>query len=291
MRRASAALIFMLPTTPLVLNTVLGVIKPLIGLLVRHGVAYPAFAAALKKVFLQVAQEELRAQGSALTDSAISVLSGVHRRDVRELLRPDPALAQTAPLDGATQPMSLAMQVVARWLTAPEYLDADGNAQPLARATLPGGFDALVASISCDVRPRAVLGELLRLGIAQETEAGVQLLAAGFAPQQGFAEMAQLMQSNVYDHIAAASDNIDGRGNFLEQAIFVDQITEASAQRLHTVSSKAWRQALKTVMQEASARFAYDQLHASAEQRSHRARFGGYFYSATHESNHDKNSS
>ena len=277
----------MLPTTPFVLNMALGLIKPLIGLLVRHGVAYPAFAGALKKVFLQVAEDELRARGSATTDSAISVLSGVHRRDVREMLRPDPALVQPQALDAASQPMSLAMQVVACWLDEPDYVDADGKPKALARTTQAGSFDTLVANISRDVRPRTVLDELLRLGIAEETEAGVQLLAAGFAPRQGFAEMAQLMQSNVYDHLAAATDNIDGRGNFLEQAIFVDQITEESAQRLHVVAAKAWRQAFKTVMHEATTRFAHDQTHASVAQRSHRARFGSYFYSPEKEQTHD----
>ena len=276
----------MLPTTSVVLNTALGLIKPLIALLVRHGVAYPAFAAALKTVFLAVAADELRARGSALTDSALSVLSGVHRRDVRELMRPDPA-APTAALDAEKQPMSLAMQVVARWLSEPDYVDAEGKANALARSTLPGGFDALVVSISSDVRPRAVLDELLRLGVAQESEAGVQLLAAGFSPRHGFVEMAQLMQSNLHDHLAAASDNIEGRSNSLEQAIFIDQITEESVQRLHAVSAKAWRQAFKTVMQEATTRFAHDQRHASAEQRNQRARFGSYFYATTKEQNHD----
>ena len=117
----------MLPTTPFVLTAALGLIKPLVGLLVRHGVAYPAFAAALKKVFVQVAEDELRARGSVLTDSAISVLSGVHRRDVRGMNRPDPALAQVAALGSASQPMSMAMQVVARWLNDSEYGDIDGK--------------------------------------------------------------------------------------------------------------------------------------------------------------------
>ena len=276
----------MLPTTPLVLNAALALIKPLVGLLMRHGVAYPAFATALKKVFLQAARDELRSQGVQPTDSAISVLSGVHRRDVREISRPDQALLQTSALDASDRPMSLATQVVARWLGDPLYADSEGEPKALTRAALPDGFDALVASVSSDVRPRAVLDELLRLGVVQENGASVQLLSAGFSPRQGFAEMAQLMQFNAHDHLAASAENIDGRGNFLEQAIFVDQITAQSAHHLHAVSAKAWRQAFKTVMREAALRFEHDQLHASAEERTHRARFGSYFY-ATSEKPYD----
>jgi Family of unknown function (DUF6502) len=262
------------------LDAALGLFKPVARLLLRHGVAYPAFASALKKVFLEAAQDELRAQQRPLTDSAVSLLSGVHRRDVRGLTR----ASETSQPQQA--PMNMATQVVARWLTEPAYVGADAQAKTLPRSASnadasAGSFDALVASISRDIRPRTVLDELVRLGIAQESSDGVALLAPGFAPRQGFAEMAQLLQANTHDHLAAAVANVgDGQegAQFLEQSVFVDQLTPASAERLHAVSAKAWRTAFKTVMQEASARFNHDQLHAMPEARTQRARFGSYFY-------------
>ena len=61
--------------------------------------------------------------------------------------------------------------------------------------------------------------------------------------------------------------------------MFVDEITAASAQQLQRVAVVAWKQAFKTVMNEAQARFDDDAVHAAAPTRSHRARFGVYFYS------------
>jgi Family of unknown function (DUF6502) len=123
----------------IILEAVLGLLKPLARLLLRHGVAYPAFSTALKHVFIEAAQDELKHEGRALTDSAVSLLSGVHRRDVRNLTRlytpPDPA---------GTAPMNMATQVVARWLSQPQYQGADGQALPLTRSTPAGGFDALM---------------------------------------------------------------------------------------------------------------------------------------------------
>jgi hypothetical protein len=263
----------------IILEAVLVLLKPLARLLLRHGVAYPAFAAALKHVFIEAAQDELKSEGRALTDSAVSLLSGVHRRDVRNLTR-----LYSAPDPASTAPMNMATQVVARWLSQPQYQGADGQALPLTRTAPAGGFDALVTSISTDVRPRAVLEEMLRLGIVQESDSGISLVDAGFAPRQGFAEMAQLLQANTHDHIAAAAQNLDQGSNFLEQSIFVDQITAQSAQRLHVVSAKAWRTAFKTVMLEAALRFEDDKARATPEERTHRARFGSYFY-AQDESN------
>jgi hypothetical protein len=91
--------------------------------------------------------------------------------------------------------------------------------------------------------------------------------------------MSWLFAQNLHDHAAAAVTNLLGDGNFLEQAVFVDEITAASAERLREVSLQAWKAAFKTVMQEAQQRFDADQAQATPEPCRHRARFGVYFYS------------
>src|SRR5947208_13943979 len=58
---------------------------PLARWLLRHGVPYPAFADMLKSVFVAAALDELESSGAKPTHSALSVLSGVHRKDVRAL--------------------------------------------------------------------------------------------------------------------------------------------------------------------------------------------------------------
>lgn len=262
----------------IVLASALHVLRPLARLLLRNGVAYPAFAAAMKKVFLDAAHDELQRTGKKATDSAVSLMSGVHRRDVRNLGRlAEPAAEEEA---GET-PLNMASQVAARWLSQTDCLDDEGQPRPLPRSGEPPHFDGLVASISSDVRPRAVLDELVRLGMAEEGEDGqIRLLATGFVPRQGFAEMAQLMQENLHDHLAAASLNLQDEHNYLEQAVFVDQLSEESAHRLHVVAARAWRQAFKTVMTEAQARYDHDQKNTPPGERNRRARFGSYFYAA-----------
>jgi hypothetical protein len=256
----------------LVLAAVLRACRPLVRLLLRHGVAYPAFAAALKQVFLEAAVAELRASGQKQTDSALSLLSGVHRRDVRTLAQSGgEALAMEAP-------MNMASQVATRWLSDPAYRDSKGRPRALPRSGDAPSIESLVTAISRDVRPRAVLDELVRLGMAEESEQGVRLLAAGFVPRQGFPEMAALLADNLHDHAAAASFNLDGDSNYLEQAIFVDELTAESAHALHVASARAWRRAFESVMGEAQKRYDHDQTHAPAQARTHRVRFGSYFY-------------
>lgn len=262
----------------IVLDSVLRVMQPLARLLLRQGVGYPAFAAALKRVFLAAAQQELQARGMAQTDSALTLLSGVHRRDVRTLLRARPSGAPSS-APSLSQPFSLATQVVGRWMLDPAFQDTDGRPRPLARGTEGNTFDALTASVSSDVRPRAMLDELKRLGAVSEDADVVTLLAGSFSPRQGFREMSWLFADNLHDHASAAAMNLQGEGNYLEQSIFVDQISEGSAARLHRVSVQAWKQAFRSVMGEAQARFDHDATQADPNARRYRARFGVYFFS------------
>lgn len=259
----------------IVLASALALFKPVARMLLRHGVAYPAFSAALKRVFLEAAVEELARTGQKQTDSAVSLLSGVHRRDVRQLLH-----APESRAFGEGEPMNMASQVAARWLSDPAYRDGRGRMRALPRSGEGASFDQLVASISSDVRPRAVLDELVRLGMVEEAETQVRLLVPGFVPKQGFEEMAALLRDNLHDHAAAATLNLEGEHNYLEQAVFVDELTAESADRLHAAAARAWRQAFQTVMREAQARYEHDQANAPPAQRVHRARFGAYFYAA-----------
>jgi Family of unknown function (DUF6502) len=262
-----------------ILLATLAAIRPLIRLLVRNGITYTVLVAALKESFIEAAHQEFKCSSSKpASDSAISLLSGVHRRDIRNLTRKN--APRQPPLQ---QSISASSQLVARWLSAPEY--ADNNDQPakLPRSGTANSFDALAMSISSDVRPRAILDDLIRLGLAKEDELGVELVVQGFIPRTGFKELTEQYQNNLHDHIAAASANLMAdkpEKGFLEQAVFVDQLSQESAHHLHTVATQAWRSAFKLIMREAQARFDHDQVHTKKSKRRHRARFGVYFYAS-----------
>ena len=100
---------------------------PVARWLIRNGVQYGAFTAALKSVFLQVAREEIEGSGRKATDSALSILSGVHRKDVRALT------AENAARELKPKSVSLVSQVFTRWVTDARYRNTDGSPRRLAR--------------------------------------------------------------------------------------------------------------------------------------------------------------
>lgn len=253
----------------LALDSVLRVLRPLVRLLIRSGVTYPAFAAAAKRVFLEAARAELQRDGQALTDSAVTLLSGVHRRDVRTLTRGEPV-----PQSEDHRPLNQCAEVTARWRSLGDWLGADQVPRVLSRPE----FDALVTSVSRDVRPRAMLDALLRLGAVTEADDGAVALAqSDFAPRPGQAEAAWVLADNLHDHAAAAAANLQGEANFLEQAVFVDAISADSALALQALVKTHWRSVHQALVREAQARCDADAARLP-EQRGHRARIGLYVY-------------
>ncbi len=123
-------------------------LAPLVQLLVANGVTYPQFTAALKVAFLRAAHAELEAENKKTTDSAVSLRSGVHRKDVRSLT------ADGSRLTGlADRAKSLPDEVFMRWTNDPRYLDADGLPKVLplrGRTPEEVSFEMLSQSVSSD---------------------------------------------------------------------------------------------------------------------------------------------
>ena len=121
-----------LPEPALAAEAVSKVLRPLARLAIDHGLQLPAMVDLLKKALVEEAIQTYALEGKegkkGSSDTRISVLTGVHRKDVRRL-RIEAEEEQPAP-----PPMlPLAAVVVARWISDPRFLNADQTARPLAR--------------------------------------------------------------------------------------------------------------------------------------------------------------
>jgi hypothetical protein len=223
----------------------------------------------LKAVFVRVAREELGQGGGRVTHSALSVLSGVHRKDVR-------VLADAPPAAPAPRSIPLASQVYTRWLVDPAYRGPDGHPRAIARLGAEPSFEALARTSSSDVHPRTVLEELLRLGLVTLDGEQVVPAAAAFVPAAGLAELTGLFSANAGDHLAAAVHNLTADGpKFLEQSVFANGLSLASTQALADAARAAWAKDFEAMVGLARERIQLDK----ASPENHRIRFGVYFYS------------
>lgn len=243
---------------------------PVVRWLLRHGVHYGAFAEVLKSVFVAVAREELARAGAKTTDSAISVMSGVHRKDVRAI-GADPA---ARPLPRC---VPLAAQLLARWRADVRYSETDGRPRALPRSGAAASFEALAREISSDVHPRTLLDELLRLELVVVEDDIVRVVRTDVAPSSGVEDGAAEFSASSADHIAAAVHNLTlGGPKFLDQSLAVDGLTADAARQLQETARALWQDVLGAMASSARERVRADSTGAAPTSRM---RLGMYYYS------------
>lgn len=252
------------------------VMRPIVRLMVRKGVTYTYFSDMLKGVFVEIAEREFRLDDKPPSDSRISLLTGVHRKDVKRLREDAEEEAGALP-----EAVSLGAHLVSTWLTVAPFCKPAGTALPLPRLASTGGnrsFDALVAHVSKDIRARVVLDEWLRLGIVRlDEDDTVHLQTNAFVPQAGFDEKAAYFGHNVHDHACAAVHNLttDGRSYF-ERSVHYDALTRASIERLREAVST---EGMQTLIAFNALAAELEEKDPPAEDAAQRMTIGLYFYS------------
>jgi hypothetical protein len=256
------------------LRAVTSLLRPLVRLLMRSGVTFPVLSDLLRTLYVDVAARDLLRDPRAATDSRISLISGVHRKEIRRLRL----------LGQATEPepeaVTLASQIIARWLGTPLWTDAQGQPVPLPRTADPGepSFEGLVESVTRDVRPRAVLDEWLSQELVTQDAAGrLELNVRAFVPPPGREEQLFYFGRNLHDHIAAAGANVAAVGSapFLDRSVHYDRLPAEAVARLEAIGREMAQQMLLEFN-----RVALAEADAAGEipQPGRRINFGVYIY-------------
>jgi Family of unknown function (DUF6502) len=254
-------------------NAILRPLVPLAKLSLAAGLKLPDLIEAMKTALVQAAAEGSR--DKKLSDSQLSVLTGVHRKDLRRL-KEGGDLVQT-------YRASLSSQVFGRWRSDPLYLTKSGAPRVLNRVALDEegrSFESLVASVSTDVHPRSVLDDFVRLGMV-ETSPGdkLKLVAKAFVPKNDALEVWELSSQNATDHLQAMAHNLLGQQPpFLEQAIFTDELGPESAVEFNRLTAQSWKLVFDHMLPELRALIAKDKAAGIAP--SKRVNLGLYSYVA-----------
>jgi hypothetical protein len=242
-----------LPAPPTALLVAVSrLLRPLVQLLLRSGVTFPVLTDALRRLFVDVAATDILRRTAEQTDSRISLLTGINRKLVKQYreMQPD---ATAAP-----KVVTITSEIIARWRGSPPFVDDAGHPKPLPRTAEPGdaglSFDALVRSVTTDIRSRAVLDDWLSQGIVQLALPDLVVLNVdAFVPRPGAGEQLFYFARNLQDHIAAAVANISAAdaAPFLDRSVHYDGLTLAQARELEAFARETAVQALLAVNRKA----------------------------------------
>ena len=255
--------------------------RPLARLLLANGIPLQTAIEMLKQALVDSALEDFSLDERGRTDSRISLMSGVHRKDVKRLRQRELARKE------APAAISTGARLISLWLTQVPFVDEDDAPKPLPRLRSHGGdlsFEALVEHFSKDIRPRAVLDELQRVGAVHVDETdNVILNAEAFIPSASTDERLYYLGRSLGDHMEAASRNVTGTPRpFLDRIVHYDASPESAVDELRAAAEKAGMQALKNINRKA--------MESSAEQDGtapQRITFGVYFFTEPASTEHD----
>jgi uncharacterized protein YbjQ (UPF0145 family) len=265
------------PSVPLV-AALRRLLRPLLRLLLAKGMTYPYLANLLKELMVEVAVTHCQIAGKAQTDSRLSVLTGIHRKDIRRLAHAY-EVSEAPPAS-----VSLGGRLIARWCGDALFLDASRQPRSLPRQSRQAGeasFERLVAAESTDIRARAVLDEWLRLGIVElDADDNVHLISDAFVPKKGFEEKAYFLGRNLHDHIAASVHNLlDQEPPFLERCVYYGQLSPSAVSELASLAEQLGMDALLSINRRARELRAGAAVDPSLACK--RMTFGVYFFDET----------
>lgn len=175
------------------------VLRPAVRFCVRHSLRLQDIIEVSKALLVHAAMEELKNQGLRANNSRISVMTGVHRRDIG-------SIEQGLSTQGYTK--DLVTKVMGAWQTDKRYCTANGSPRVLTYQGNDSEFDRLVYSISTDVNPAAVLAELERSGSVEKRRLGVTLVKGSFIPKGDIQSGFKLASDDADDLTRSVEENL-----------------------------------------------------------------------------------
>ncbi len=184
-------------------RALLVLLRPLVRILLRNGIAYGSFAELVKKTYVDVAFDAFAPEGRKQTISGVSALTGLTRKEARRLRE----LAKPAD-NSSEQRYNRAVRVISGWVNDAEFQDSKGEPAELPVEGEHGSFAALVKKYSGDVTTRSMLSVLAAASSVEKTNERVRLLEHAFVPGKDPVEKLHILGSDVGELIATIDHNL-----------------------------------------------------------------------------------
>ncbi len=210
-------------------------LRPLVRILLRNGVPFRTFLDLAKWIYVDVAMKEFGIQGRKQTDSRVSIITGLSRKEVRRLK----TLEQLSDAE-AIDRYNRAARVIGGWIRDRRFTDARGNPRALYFEKGRVNFSDLVKSFSGDVPARAVLDELMSVGAVEVLEDGkIKLLSRAYIPLSDEPAFLSILGTDVGHLIKTIDHNMVAKGGhpFFQRKVSYDNLPIEAIPQLRRMSA------------------------------------------------------
>lgn len=179
-------------------------LRPLIRILIRNGVSFGEFSEVAKDVYVEVASGDFQLPDKNMTQGRIAILTGLTRKEVNRLItrKGDRQRKYASNLNRVTR-------ILSGWHTDPQFTGPYGLPLDVPYDASDGrSFVELVRRYTGDMPARAMLDELLRIGVAQETESGrIKVLTRTYLPKADAPESLDRLGKSVRNFVETMDFN------------------------------------------------------------------------------------
>jgi hypothetical protein len=231
-------------------SAVLHLLRPLVRILLNHGIPFDSFAEIAKWAYVEVADREFGIPGRKQTDSRVSVLTGLTRKEVariRHVDKPEDVVSAGS--------YNRAARVVSAWVREYPMENTPSGVAPLPLEG-PRSLSDLVHRHSGDMPVRAVVDELLRVGAIRVLDSGdAELLQRHYLPPTGERRKLVYLGHDVADLIATIGHNLEAKpgGTLFQRKVFYDNIPEEHMARVRELARKRGEHAIDALVTDLAA--------------------------------------
>ena len=150
------------------------ILRPAVRFCVRHSIKLQDLTECAKKAYVDYAEQDLSKAGHTANVSRMSVMTGVHRRDVLRL--------QSKGIDSKSE-RDLLTRVMGQWMSDARFVTKSGEPRVLTEGFDGSEFHELCHSISQDINPGTLLFELRRVSAVVPAKGGIKLIHKSYVPQ------------------------------------------------------------------------------------------------------------
>lgn len=183
-------------------------LRPVVRQLLYWEITYPVLDDLLRSLFVEVAENDLSLPHKRQTDSRISLVTGIHRKEIARLRGRPPLERAQVRLEE-----TIVTRVIGRWIAGPPYADRSRRAKVLpyeADGARAPSFTRLVGEAGFDGPARSVLDEMMRGGSARVlADGGVELVREANLSVRGADGKLQLLGTDPGEIFSTIVHNIE----------------------------------------------------------------------------------
>lgn len=178
------------------------IMKPLVRILLRNGIAYGSFVELIRKTYVDVATENLKKSGIRPTISAISGMTGLTRKETKKL-------SETELPDFVNSDLKFnrAARVVSAWQNDRRFQNKDGKPKSLELEG-KGSFAELAKDYSGDIPIAAMLKILRSAGCVEEDSGQWRLVSTSYISNKDPLEKLQILGVDTFELLATIDHNL-----------------------------------------------------------------------------------